>query len=122
MEALGGSAGPGSVHAEAPGIHDAGVVAFLRFRMTPDEQGWRRFRPVFRAVSSVPVGELRVHPDLIDRLVSLEPDGGQRLRMLMGAAVLVAESGVIYALAYSQRFLAVRWDGDGNQALLASVA
>ena len=98
MDTHAGPRGTGNMHAETPRIHDAGVIAFLQFRMTPDEQGWRRFRPVLLPVSSVPIGELRVHPDLVDRLVTLEADGPQRLRMLMGAAVLVAESGVIYAL------------------------
>lgn len=121
MDTHAGPRGTGNMHAETPRIHDAGVIAFLQFRMTPDEQGWRRFRPVLLPVSSVPIGELRVHPDLVDRLVTLEADGPQRLRMLMGAAVLVAESGVIYALAYSQRFLAVRWSADGDPKLLASV-
>ena len=112
-----------NMHAEAPGIHDAGLIAFLRYMMTPDEQRWPRFRPVLLSISDVSMGELRVHPDLIDRLVSLDPpDGRQRLRMLMGAAVLVAESGVIYALAYSQRFLAVRLGCGEDQALLKSVA
>ena len=111
------------MHTEAPGIHDAGVIAFLRYMMTPDEQRWPRFRPVLLPVSDVSIGELRVHPDLMDRLVALDPpDGRQRLRMLMGAAVLVAESGVIYALAYSQRFLAVRLGADEDHALLASTA
>ena len=121
MDARGGSAGPGNMHAEAPGIHDAGVVAFLRYMMTPDEQRWPRFRPVLLPVSGVSMGELRVHPDLVDRLASLEPDARLRLRMLMGAAVLVAESGVIYALGYSQRFLAVRLGADEDHELLASV-
>lgn len=112
-----------NMHAEAPGIHDAGVVAFLRYMMTPDEQRWPRFRPVLLSMGDVSMGELRVHPDLIDRLVSLDPpDGRQRLRIFMGAAVLVAESGVIYALAYSQRFLAVRLGAHEDHALLASVA
>ena len=45
----------------------------------------------------------RVHPDLIDRLIALDPpDGRQRLQVLMGAAVLVGNTGVIYALAYSR--------------------
>ena len=111
-----------NMHAEAPSIHDAGVIAFLRYMLTAEEQRWPRFRPVLRLVGSVSMGELRVHPDLIVRLESLEPDGRQRLRMFMGAAVLVAESGVIYALAYSQRFLAVRRGTDEDHELVTSVA
>ena len=112
-----------NMHAESPGIHDTGVVAFLRYMMTPDEQRWPRFRPVLLSVDDVSISELRVHPDLVDRLVSLDPpDGRLRLHMFMGAAVLVAESGVIYALAYSQRFLAVRRGAGDDHALLESVA
>jgi hypothetical protein len=111
------------MHTDAPGIQDAGVVAFLRYMMTPAEQRWPRFRPVLLSASDVSMGELRVHPDLIDQLVALDPpDGRHRLRMFMGAAVLVAESGVIYALAYSQRFLAVRLGAHEDHALLASTA
>jgi len=91
-----------NMHAESPGIHDTGVVAFLRYMMTPDEQRWPRFRPVLLSVDDVSISELRVHPDLVDRLVSLDPpDGRLRLHMFMGAAVLVAQSGVIYALLES---------------------
>lgn len=112
-----------NMHAESPGIHDTGVVAFLRYMMTPDEQRWPRFRPVLLSVDEVSISELRVHPDLVDRLVSLDPpDGRLRLHMFMGAAVLVAQSGVIYALAYSQRFLAVRRGAGDDHALLESVA
>ena len=90
--------------------------------MTPAERLWPRLLPVLRPVAAVPMGELRVHPDLIDRLVALNPpDGRQRLQVLMGAAVLVGSTGVIYALAYSQSFLAIRLPHDVDETLAAAV-
>lgn len=113
---------PVNMHAIAPGIH-AGVVAFLRHGMSAKEQAYARFENVLRRVSEVPIGELRVHPDLIDRVVALDvPDGRRHLRMLMGAAVLVADSGRIFALAYSQQFLALRRGTDASDASVAAVA
>ncbi|MEP6992073.1 MAG: hypothetical protein ABJA80_14165 [bacterium] len=99
-------------------VRNAGVVDFLRYRLTSDEQQWPRLAPRFRPVGEVPIDELRVHPDLIDRLVMLDaPMGRRHLRMLMGAAVLVVDSGAIYALAYSQHFLAVRLPAGARDVL-----
>ena len=110
------------MHADAASIHNQGIVAFLRYRLTTEEQAWPRMQPVLRAVSDVPIGELRVHPDLIDRLVAIDaPNGAERLRMLMGAAILVADSGVAYALAYSQQFLALRLPPGLEDAVLLAI-
>ncbi|MEO8624706.1 MAG: hypothetical protein ABI625_26725 [bacterium] len=110
-----------NMHEDVAGNHNAGVVAFLRYMMTPEEQQWPRFVPVLRMIGDVKIGELRVHPDLVERLVALDaPDGKQRLRMLMGAAVLVTTSGAAYAFAYSQTFLAVRVPSDAAETLGAS--
>ncbi|MEP7000531.1 MAG: hypothetical protein ABI969_08620 [bacterium] len=110
-----------NMHEDGADNHNAGVVAFLRYMMTPEEQQRPRFAPVLRMIGDVKMGELRVHPDLVERLVALDgPDGEQRLRMLMGAAVLVAKSGAAYAFAYSQTFLAVRIPSDAAEALGSS--
>jgi hypothetical protein len=109
------------MHDDVASIHNAGVVAFLRYMMTPEEQQWPRFAPVLRMVAEVPMQQLRVHPDLVERLVALDgADGKQRLRMLMGAAVLIGETGVAYAFAYSQTFLAVRIPADVAETLSTS--
>jgi hypothetical protein len=109
------------MHEDVAGNHNAGVVAFLRYMMTPEEQQWPRFAPVLRMVGDVPMGELRVHPDLVERMVALDaPDGHHRLRMLMGAAVLVTTSRAAYAFAYSQTFLAVRIPPDAAEVLSSS--
>ena len=110
------------MRADEASARNAELVAFLRFRMTPDEQQWPRFESVLRAVSAVSIGELRVHPDLLERLGELDPpDGRTRLRMLMGSAVLVAATGVAYAFAYSQTFLAARLSPGLDPELAASV-
>jgi hypothetical protein len=96
-------------------VRNPDVVAFLRHGMTKDEQLWTRFAPRLRPVSEVPVGQLRTHPDLIDRLQRLAgPVARDELQMLMGAPVLVAASGTIYALAFSQDFLALRLSVQGG--------
>ena len=111
-----------NMHEGDAGIHNPEVVAFLRYRMTPDEERYPRFEPVLRLVSEVPMGALVVHPDLIDRLVTLDPpDGKERLRMLMGTAVLIADNGVAYALIFSQTFLAVRLPPETADQLPADV-
>ena len=103
-------------------IRNEGIIAFLRYRMTSEEQQWPRFAPVMRAVRDVPIGELRVHPDLCELLWTLAPDdAADDRRMFMGAAVLVSDSHLIYALAYSQSFLAVRLPDNARTDLIGSL-
>ena len=88
---------------------NAVVLDFLRHGLTTDEIEWPRFEPVLRTIAEVPLGALRVHPDLSDQLLKLAaPYGREDRRMLLAVAVLVAPTGVIYAVTYSQQFLAVR--------------
>jgi hypothetical protein len=89
----------------------ADALAFLRASLTPAEQQWPRFVPTLRAIRDVPIGELRTHPDLVERVVLIAP-AREHVWMLMGAPVLVTPGGAIYGFGFSMRTLALHVGGD----------
>lgn len=97
---------------------NAEVIAFLRRHLTLAEQLWPRFVPELRAVRDVTMGELRTHPDLVGELIDLAPSRKDAW-MLMGAPVLIAPSGVMYATAFSMHELMVRCGDVADPRLLA---
>jgi hypothetical protein len=89
----------------------ADALAFLRASLTPAEQQWPRFVPSLRTIRQVSIGELRTHPDLVERVMQIAP-APEHVWMLMGAPVLVTMRGAVYGLAFSMRTLAFRVGGD----------
>jgi hypothetical protein len=75
---------------------NADVLAFLRAGLNTAEREWPRFRAELRPVRDVPMGELRTHPDLVERMAALVPGEGW---VLMGGAVLADAASRIYAVA-----------------------
>jgi hypothetical protein len=90
----------------------ADALAFLRASLTPAEQLWPRFTPELRAIRDVPIGELRTHPDLVERVREIAP-APDSVWMLMGAPVLVTPRGGIYGFGFGTSILALRL-GDRN--------
>jgi hypothetical protein len=88
----------------------ADALAFLRASLTPAERNWPRFAPTLRPVSDVPIGELRTHPDLVERVIEIAPTR-EHVWMLMGAPVLVTSRGVIYGIGFGMRILALHAGG-----------
>jgi hypothetical protein len=93
--------------------HSAGALTFLRASLTPAEQLWPRFEPVLRAIRDVPIGELRTHPDLVERVVLIAP-ARDHVWMLMGAPVLVTPGGAVYGFGFGMRTLALRAGGTAH--------
>ena len=61
----------------------AGALTFLRASLRPAEQQWPRFEPTLRAIRDVPIGELRRHPDLVERVqTTTPPSTGSRVVVL----------------------------------------
>jgi len=89
----------------------ADALAFLRASLTPSEQHWPRFVPTLRAIRDVPIGELRTHPDLVERVVLIAP-AREHVWMLMGAPVLVTTDGAVYGFGFGMRMLALHVGGD----------
>jgi hypothetical protein len=89
----------------------AGALTFLRASLTPAEQEWPRFAPTLRAVRDVSMGELRTHPDLVERVVLIAP-AREHVWILMGAPVLVTPRGAIYGFGFGMRILALRTGAD----------
>lgn len=87
-------------------MRSVGALTFLRASLTPAEQQWPRFEPTLRAIRDVPIGELRTHPDLVERVVLIAP-ARDHVWMLMGAPVLVTPRGVIYGVGFGMRTLAL---------------
>jgi hypothetical protein len=90
----------------------ADALAFLRASLTPAEQLWPRFEPTLRAIRDVSMGELRTHPDLVERVVLIAP-AREHVWILMGAPVLVTPGGAIYGFGFGMRTLGLRV-GDGR--------
>jgi hypothetical protein len=88
----------------------ADALAFLRASLTPAEQQWPRFTPALRAVRDVSIGELRTHPDLVERIIEIAPTR-EHVWMLMGAPVLVTPSGVVYGIGFGMRTFALHAGG-----------
>jgi hypothetical protein len=93
----------------------ADALAYLRASLTPAEQQWPRFVPELRAIRDVPIGELRTHPDLVERVLLVAP-ARDHVWMLMGAPVMVTPGGAIYGFGFSMRTLALRVGGDTRGA------
>jgi hypothetical protein len=89
----------------------ADALAFLRASLTPAEQQWPRFVPVLRTVRDVSIGELRTHPDLVERVVQIAP-AREHVWILMGAPVLVTTLGAVYGLGFGMRTLALHVGAD----------
>jgi hypothetical protein len=73
----------------------ADALDFLRAGLTTAEREWPRFRLELQDVHTVPINELRTHPDLMDRVASVAPGDAYALT---GAVVLVDDRGAIYAI------------------------
>jgi hypothetical protein len=91
----------------------ADALAFLRASLTPAEQQWPRFEPTLRAIRDVPIGELRTHPDLVERVVLIAP-AREHVWMLMGAPVLVTQGGAVYGFGFGMRTLGLRAGGSAR--------
>jgi hypothetical protein len=88
----------------------AGALTFLRASLTPAEQLWPRFEPTLRAIRDVSIGELRTHPDLVERVVLIAP-ARDHVWMLMGAPVLVTPDGAVYGFGFGMRTLGLHAGG-----------
>ena len=93
----------------------ADALAFLRASLTPAEQQWPRFEPTLRAIRDVPIGELRTHPDLVERVVLIAP-AREHVWMLMGAPVMVTPRGAIYGFGFGMRMLALHVGGETHDS------
>jgi hypothetical protein len=91
----------------------ADALTYLRASLTPAEQQWPRFEPTLRAVKDVPIGALRTHPDLVERIMMIAPSR-EHVWMLMGAPVLVTPVGAVYGFGFSMRTLGLRVGGDAR--------
>jgi hypothetical protein len=94
-------------------VRSADALIYLRASLTPAEQQWPRFVPVLRAIRDVSMGELRTHPDLVERVLEIAP-ARDHVRILMGAPVLVTPGGAVYGFAFGMRVLGLHVGGDTN--------
>lgn len=94
---------------DLPGSADA--LVFLRASLTPAEQQWPRFVPTLRAIRDVSIGELRTHPDLVERVRDIAP-AREHVWILMGAPVLVTPGGAVYGFGFGMRTLGLHVGGD----------
>jgi len=92
----------------------ADALTYLRASLTPAEQQWPRFEPTLRAIKDVSICELRTHPDLIERIVTIAP-AREHVWILMGAPVLVTPAGAVYGFGFSMRTLGLRVGGDTRE-------
>lgn len=92
-------------------VGSADALVYLRASLTPAEQQWPRFVPVLRAIRDVSMGELRTHPDLVERVRDIAP-AREHAWILMGAPVLVTPGGAVYGFGFGTRTLGLHVGGD----------